>query len=265
MRRASRSTRHAFGQSESPAFTLPKLPYAEDALAPVVSAKTISFHYGKHHKAYVDKLNELVEGTPYAEMTIEEIVKKSAKDEKGKAIFNNAAQAWNHDFYWHSMAPKGGAPAGKIKKALEDSFGGVEDFNKAFKAAAVGQFGSGWAWLVAKGGKLASKRRPTPTRRSRTAARRCWSPTCGSTPTTSTTRTAGRTTSRPGWTSSPTGRSPRRTSASNEETSMLGTILLIILILILIGALPTWPYSSGWGYYPSGGVGLILIIVIICC
>jgi len=124
-----------------PPFTLPKLPYAEDALAPVVSAKTISFHYGKHHKAYVDKLNELIEGTAYAGMTIEEIVKKSAKDEKGKAIFNNAAQAWNHDFYWHSMAPKGGAPAGKIKKALEDSFGSVEDFNKAFKAAAVGQFG----------------------------------------------------------------------------------------------------------------------------
>ena len=100
-----------------PPFTLPKLPYAEDALAPVVSAKTISFHYGKHHKAYVDKLNELIEGTAYAALTIEEIVKKSAKDEKGKAIFNNAAQAWNHDFYWHSMAPKGGAPAGKIKNA----------------------------------------------------------------------------------------------------------------------------------------------------
>src|SRR5882757_346066 len=136
-----------------PPFTLPKLPYAEDALAPVVSAKTISFHYGKHHKAYVDKLNELIEGTAYAELSLEEIIKKSAKDEKGKAIFNNAAQAWNHDFYWHSMAPKGGAAVGEIKKALEDSFGSVEDFDKAFKAAAVGQFGSGWAWLVAKGGK----------------------------------------------------------------------------------------------------------------
>src|SRR5882672_5607525 len=124
-------------------FTPIKLPYAENALEPVISAKTVSFHYGKHHKAYVDKLNELIEGTAYAGMSLEDIVKKSAKDEKGKAIFNNAAQAWNHDFYWHSMAPKGGAPAGKIKKALEDSFGGVEDFNKAFKAAAVGQFGSG--------------------------------------------------------------------------------------------------------------------------
>jgi Fe-Mn family superoxide dismutase len=136
-------------------FTLPKLPYAEDALAPVISAKTISFHYGKHHKAYVDKLNELIEGTAYAGQSLEDIVKKSAKDEKAKKIFNNAAQAWNHEFYWHSMAAKGGAPAGKIKKALDDSFGSVEDFSKAFKQAAVDQFGSGWAWLVAKNGKLA--------------------------------------------------------------------------------------------------------------
>ena len=123
-----------------PPFTLPKLPYAEDALAPVISAKTISFHYGKHHKAYVDKLNELIEGTAYASLTIEEIVKKSAKDEKGKAIFNNAAQAWNHDFYWHSMAPKGGAPAGKIKKALEDSFGNVEKTRKDYDQATAPVF-----------------------------------------------------------------------------------------------------------------------------
>ena len=137
------------------AFTLPKLPYAEDALAPVISANTISFHYGKHHKAYVDKLNELIEGTPYAEMSLEDIIKKSAKDEKAKKIFNNAAQAWNHDFYWHSMTAKADAPAGKIKTALEDSFGGLDEFKKAFKTAAVDQFGSGWAWLVSKGGKLA--------------------------------------------------------------------------------------------------------------
>lgn len=136
-------------------FNLPKLPYAEDALAPVISANTISFHYGKHHKAYVDKLNELIEGTPYAEMSLEDIIRKSAKDAKAAAVFNNAAQTWNHDFYWHSMTAEGGTPAGKIKKALEDSFGGVEDFTKAFKAAAVGQFGSGWAWLVHKDGKLA--------------------------------------------------------------------------------------------------------------
>lgn len=136
-------------------FTLPKLPYGEDALAPVVSAKTISFHYGKHHKAYVDKLNELAAGTPYAEMSLEDVIKKSAKDEKGKAIFNNAAQIWNHTFYWDSMTPKASAPAGKIRKALDESFGGLDEFKKAFKAAAVGQFGSGWAWLVKdKSGKL---------------------------------------------------------------------------------------------------------------
>lgn len=136
-------------------FTLPKLPYGEDALAPVVSAKTISFHYGKHHKAYVDKLNELAAGTPYAEMSLEDVIKRSVKDEKGKAIFNNAAQIWNHTFYWDSMAPKARAPAGKIKKALDESFGGLDEFKKAFKAAAVGQFGSGWTWLVKdKSGKL---------------------------------------------------------------------------------------------------------------
>ena len=135
-------------------FTLPKLPYADDALAPVVSANTISFHYGKHHKAYVDKLNELVPGTAYEGLSLEEIVKKSAKDEKGKAIFNNAGQIWNHTFYWNSMAPKGGEPTGKIKSALDDSFGGLDAFKAAFKAAAVGQFGSGWAWLVLKDKKL---------------------------------------------------------------------------------------------------------------
>lgn len=129
-------------------FTLPKLPYADDALAPVVSANTISFHYGKHHKAYVDKLNELVPGTAYEGLSLEEIVKKSAKDEKGKAIFNNAGQIWNHTFYWNSMTPKGGEPTGKIKSLIDDSFGDLDKFKAAFKAAAVGQFGSGWAWLV---------------------------------------------------------------------------------------------------------------------
>jgi len=130
------------------AFSLPALPYAENALEPVVSANTISFHYGKHHAAYVNKLNELIVGTPYDGMSLEEIVTKSAKSDKDKAIFNNAAQAWNHEFYWHSMAPKGGEPAGKIKDALESSFGGVKEFKEAFVKAAVGQFGSGWAWLV---------------------------------------------------------------------------------------------------------------------
>jgi Fe-Mn family superoxide dismutase len=129
---------------------LPKLPYAEDALAPVISANTISFHYGKHHATYVKTLNELIAGTPYEGKSLEEIVVASAKDKDAtaKKIFNNAAQAWNHDFYWHSMTPKGGAPTGKIEDALEKSFGDLAAFKKQFGAAAAGQFGSGWAWLV---------------------------------------------------------------------------------------------------------------------
>jgi Fe-Mn family superoxide dismutase len=132
-----------------------KLPYAEDALDPVVSAKTISFHYGKHHKAYADNLTNLVKGTPYENMSLEEIVKKSAGNDKEKPVFNNAAQVWNHDFYWQSMTPKGGEPSGKIADALKDSFGGIKEFKEAFAKAAVAQFGSGWAWLVkGKDGKL---------------------------------------------------------------------------------------------------------------
>ncbi len=136
-------------------FTLAKLPYAENALDPVISARTISFHYGKHHAAYVSKLNELVAGTPYESLSLEDVVKRSAGNDKDKAIFNNADQAWNHDFYWHSMAPKGGEPAGKIKDALQSSFGGLKEFKEAFTKAALGQLGSGWAWLVkGKDGKL---------------------------------------------------------------------------------------------------------------
>ena len=139
-------------------FTLPKLPYAEEALAPVISAKTISFHSGKHHATYVKTLSELIAGTAYEDLSLEEIVVRAASDKEAaaKKIFNNAAQAWNHDFYWHSMTPKGGVPKGKIKAALEKSFGDLEAFNKAFSQAAVGQFGSGWAWLV-KGGDGALK------------------------------------------------------------------------------------------------------------
>jgi Fe-Mn family superoxide dismutase len=141
----------------NPPFALAKLPYAENALEPVISAKTISFHYGKHHAAYVSKLNELVAGTPYEGLSLEDVVKRSAKDvsASAKAIFNNADQAWNHDFYWHSMAPKSGEPVGKIKDALQGSFGGVKEFKEAFTKAAIAQFGSGWTWLVkGKDGKL---------------------------------------------------------------------------------------------------------------
>lgn len=136
-------------------FTRIKLPYAENALEPVISAKTIALHYGKHHAAYVAKLNELVADTPYEEMSLEEIVKKSAGNEKDKAIFNNASQAWNHDFYWQSMTPKTQEPSAKMKQALQASFGGVDTFKQAFAKAAVALFGSGWAWLVkGKDGKL---------------------------------------------------------------------------------------------------------------
>jgi Fe-Mn family superoxide dismutase len=130
------------------AFSLPKLPYAENALEPVVSAKTISFHYGKHHQAYVNNLNGMIGGTAYDGMPLDEIVKKAAKNDKDKGIFNNAGQIWNHNFYWESMSPKGGEPTGKLKDAIQSSFGGVKEFKDAFQKAAAAQFGSGWAWLV---------------------------------------------------------------------------------------------------------------------
>jgi Fe-Mn family superoxide dismutase len=134
---------------------LPKLPYGETALEPVISARTLSFHYGKHHAGYVANLAKLVEGTPYADLALDEIVRR-AHGEKATPIFNNAAQAWNHDFYWHSMAPKGGgAPNGKLKSALERDFGSVDEFKAQFTKAATAQFGSGWAWLVSERGKLA--------------------------------------------------------------------------------------------------------------
>jgi len=127
-----------------------KLPYADNALEPVISARTISFHYGKHHATYVTNLNNLVKGTPYADLSLEEIVVKSAKDPAAKGIFNNSAQVWNHDFYWKSMKSGGGGePAGKLKSAIDKDFGDVAKFKEAFGKAAVGQFGAGWAWLVA--------------------------------------------------------------------------------------------------------------------
>jgi superoxide dismutase, Fe-Mn family len=140
----------------NPSFMLPKLPYAENALEPVISARTLSFHYGKHHAAYVTKLNELVEGTPFVGRPLDEVVKRSAGDKAAKLIFNNAAQAWNHDFYWRSMKPKGGGtPEGALGQAIVRDFGGLAEFRAAFAKAAAGEFGSGWAWLVAgNDGKL---------------------------------------------------------------------------------------------------------------
>lgn len=134
---------------------LPPLPYAENALEPVITANTIRFHYGKHHKAYADKLNKLVVGTEYADLPLEKIVTATAGKPDKAAIFNNAAQLWNHTFYWKSMKAKGGGePPAALKQKLEASFGSVDAFKKELAGAATSQFGSGWAWLVVAGDKL---------------------------------------------------------------------------------------------------------------
>jgi len=138
---------------------LPPLPYAEDALAPVISAQTISFHYGKHHKGYVDKLKELVAGTEFANASLEDICVKTAEDKRRAALFNNAAQIWNHNFYWTSLAPKaGGKPEGELLKRIEADFGSFDKLRTELIEAAMGQFGSGWAWLVLDKDKLAVTR-----------------------------------------------------------------------------------------------------------
>ncbi len=134
-------------------FAFPKLPYAEDALEPHISRQTLSFHHGKHHKTYVDNLNRLTEGSDLAAKPIEEVIRAAVKENK-TPIFNNAAQAWNHDFFWKCMAPKGGAPKGEIAKRIEDLFGGLDKFKEQFVQKAVGQFGSGWCWLIQDGSKL---------------------------------------------------------------------------------------------------------------
>jgi Fe-Mn family superoxide dismutase len=136
--------------------TLPELPYRENALEPVISARTISIHYGKHHAGYVDKLNDLIAGTPSDGRPLAEIVVRAAADPRSTAIFHNAAQTWNHTFYWHSMRAKGGGePADELKSAIERDFGDVAKFREAFSKAAAGEFGSGWTWLVVgKDGKL---------------------------------------------------------------------------------------------------------------
>jgi len=127
------------------AFELPALPYQKDALAPTISAETLEYHHGKHHAAYVTNLNTLVEGTAYADKTLEEII-TSAPD---GAIFNNAAQVWNHTFYFSTFSPDGGgSPAGVLANAISGSFGSFDDFKAKMAASAIGNFGSGWTWLV---------------------------------------------------------------------------------------------------------------------
>ncbi|HEX7621176.1 MAG TPA: superoxide dismutase [Anaerolineales bacterium] len=135
--------------------TLPPLPYAENALEPIITAKTLSFHYGKHHKAYVDNLNKLIAGTDYANLSLDKIITSVAGKPDKTAIFNNAAQSWNHSFYWNSLSPKGGGePPDALKLKIEASFGSVENCKKELASMAVSQFGSGWAWLVIEGDKL---------------------------------------------------------------------------------------------------------------
>ena len=126
------------------AFELPPLPYPRDALAPHISAETLDFHHGKHHQTYVTNLNNLAKGTEFESMPLEDVVRKSQG-----GMFNNAAQIWNHTFYWNSLSPRGGGePGGKLAEAIRKSFGSFQEFKDKFSQAAIGTFGSGWAWLV---------------------------------------------------------------------------------------------------------------------
>jgi Fe-Mn family superoxide dismutase len=135
--------------------TLPDLPYAQDALDPVISARTLQFHHGKHHRAYVDNLNRLVAGTGLAEQSLEQIVRATAGSADRAAIFNNAAQVWNHNFQWRSLRPGGGGrPGAVLSRAIDVSFGSFDEFRKQFAQVAVSQFGSGWGWLVRDGDRL---------------------------------------------------------------------------------------------------------------
>lgn len=135
------------------AFTLPNLPYDMDALEPHVSADTLSYHYDRHHRGYVDKLNKKIEGTPYAELSLEDIIVR-ARENADIDILNTAAQAWNHDFLWRSMSPNGGKrPEGAMKQLLDGAFKDVDAFKAEFRKKALSLFGSGWTWLVLDGGK----------------------------------------------------------------------------------------------------------------
>ncbi|MFA5664624.1 superoxide dismutase [Castellaniella sp.] len=128
------------------AIVLPALPYAMDALAPHISQETLEYHYGKHHQAYVNNLNKAIEGTDMASLSLEDIIRKSSG-----GVFNNAAQVWNHTFYWNSLSPKrGGEPSGALRQAIETKWGSVDAFKTAFSQSAAGNFGSGWTWLVKK-------------------------------------------------------------------------------------------------------------------
>jgi Fe-Mn family superoxide dismutase len=138
-----------FSQAQEGPFLLEGLPYGKDALEPVISSKTLSFHYDKHHRGYLHKLNELVSGTELADLTLEDIMKKTSGVAEQENIFNNAAQVWNHTFYWKSLSPNGGGrPLGNIADRINKDFGSYEDFINQFCEIGTAQFGSGWVWLV---------------------------------------------------------------------------------------------------------------------
>ncbi|MBW7849261.1 MAG: superoxide dismutase [Rhodospirillales bacterium] len=138
------------------ALELPPLPYDAKALEPYMSANTLGFHHGKHHAAYVTNYNNLVKDTPFADRPLEAVIREIAGDSSKQALFNNGAQVWNHTFFWNCMKPNGGGrPGGDLARRIDSDLGGFEKFAEAFKNAAVTQFGSGWAWLVLDGGKLA--------------------------------------------------------------------------------------------------------------
>jgi Fe-Mn family superoxide dismutase len=149
-------------RSKIMAFELPPLPFDKSALEPHMSAKTLEFHHGKHHRAYVDTLNKLIEGTGLEKESLENIIMATAGDDRTtqKKTFNNAGQVWNHTFFWNCLTPGGGAPKGDLKKRMDAAFGDFDKFKETFKKAGVDQFGSGWAWLVVEDGTL--KVRSTP-------------------------------------------------------------------------------------------------------
>ena len=137
------------------AFKLPDLPYDMSALEPLISARTLEFHYTKHHQGYLNNLNTLTQDSPLADLPLEQVIENAAKDKAKTKLFNNAAQVWNHTFFWNSMKPEGSeGPQGDLKAAIEQTWGSLDGFRQAFKQAAVDQFGSGWAWLVAEGKTL---------------------------------------------------------------------------------------------------------------
>jgi len=145
----------AAAPTAGPNITQLALPYADNALEPYVSANTIGFHYGKHHKAYVEKTNTLLQGTPLIGKPLEEVIKRSAKNPQWKKLFNNASQTWNHNFYWQSMKPKGGGePTGALKARVDQDFGSYAAFREQFLQTAVDHFSNGWVWLVLDGKKL---------------------------------------------------------------------------------------------------------------